>query len=255
MVPSHLPVSVTPLDLLCRGGVVISDPIPNPIGSTSPSFSSCSRTSENPRSQARSPAKPGAPVGGMYGVDAKGEPCVSEVLAKGDDNREWVGAEDGADEKTTGVAERGRPDGNNETRLDEMRERVACAGCDGVDANGDFDGAGEGAMGSDVVDSDGGEALPLRRGGSGTRAREGLGATLTLPPRSTLISLGLCISEASASARASSVDVGVGIGIGIEGGGGGWVLRKYMGSSWWSRSSSRRSLLPRSAAVFALDVN
>lgn len=67
-------------------------------------------------------------------------------------------------------------------------------------------------------DIEGGEGLPaLRRGGSGTRTLEELGATLTLPPRSALKSLGLCISEARASARASSVDVGMGMGIEASG--------------------------------------
>lgn len=61
-----------------------------------------------------------------------------------------------------------------------------------------------------------------------------------LPRRSTLISFGLAISEARASASASSVDVGMGIwigtvevGVGVVEGTRGWVLRKYMGSSWW----------------------
>ena len=75
----------------------------------------------------------------------------------------------------------GRPDGNSETKLEEMRESVACAGCGCVDeddedgdANAEVEEAGGGDedVGSDVVelvgeDMDGGEALPLRRGGSG----------------------------------------------------------------------------------------
>ena len=87
-VPSRLPTSVTPLPLTRFACAVISVSMPlampSPTGSTSPRFSSCSSTSENPRSQARSPANPGAPVGGMYGVDANGEPCVTAVLAKGE---------------------------------------------------------------------------------------------------------------------------------------------------------------------------
>lgn len=122
-------------------------------------------------------------------------------------------------------------------------------------------------LANDVVDPvgddiDGGDALPLSRGGNGSRDRAGLGATLTLPPRSIRMSFGLVNSEASASAKASSVDMGMGIGTGAAGpvaasvevefvvveeggeeGGGtseeagdaaealGGVLRKYMGSS------------------------
>jgi hypothetical protein len=64
----------------------------------------------------------------------------------------------------------GRPDGNNETRLEEMRESVACAGC--ADADMEVGASGGEDVGSDVVelvgeDIDGGEALSLRRGGSG----------------------------------------------------------------------------------------
>jgi hypothetical protein len=85
-VPSRRPTSVTPLPLthLACAVISVSPPIPSPTGSTSPRVSSCASTSENPRSQARSPANPGAPVGGMYGAEAKGEPCVTPVLAKGE---------------------------------------------------------------------------------------------------------------------------------------------------------------------------
>lgn len=161
----------------------------------------------------------------MYGVDAKGEPCVSVVLANGEENRERVvGADDGGEDEGTyvGAVERGRPDGNNDTKLEEMRESVACAGWD-VDIEGEESGGSGGEdVGSEVLepvgeDVDGGDALPLRRGGSGTRAREGLGATLILPPCSILTILGLVISEASASASASSVDVRTGIWIGTAG--------------------------------------
>ena len=206
----------------------------------SPRFSSCSRTSENPRSHARSPANPGAPVGGMYGVALKGEPCVSAVL--GAWNRVGgllLSVGEDANGGIEGVVERGRVEGIKETRLEEMRERVACAGW--VDASVGVDVEAEEAAASEVLDTegdvvvDGGEAVPLRRGGSD---REGLGATLTLPPRSTRMSFGLVISEASASARASSVDMGIGIWIGSGGkvefefdAADGWVLMKYKGSS------------------------
>ena len=87
-VPSRLPTSATPFALArfacAASSVPPPPPTPSPTGSTSPRFSSCSSTSENPRSQARSPANPGAPVGGMYGVEAKGDPCVTAVLAKGE---------------------------------------------------------------------------------------------------------------------------------------------------------------------------
>lgn len=163
----------------------------------------------------------------MYGVDAKGEPCVTAVRDKEEEKRETAVGADGGDGETTvvGTDERGRPDGNNDTKLEEMRESVACAGCDADIDVEEEDGGGSGGegVGSEVVDPvgkdiDGGDALPLRRGVSGRRAREGLGATLTLPPRSTRISFGLVISEASASASASSVDVGIGIGLEAVGG-------------------------------------
>ena len=58
-----------------------------------------------------------------------------------------IGAEDGVDEgMAVGAVERGRPDGSSDTRLDEMRESVACAGCDedgmvGADVNFEEEGA------------------------------------------------------------------------------------------------------------------
>ena len=141
---------------------------------------------------------------------------MSAVPEKTDEDRERACVEVGADETMT---ERGRPDGNSDDKLDEKRESVACAGCGVavVDADGDVDFDDRVAGGGDALSSleediEGGEALPLRRGGSGTRDREGLGATLTLPPCSTLINLGLCMSEARASARASSVDIGAAMG-------------------------------------------
>ena len=266
-VASRRPTRVTLLPLpwrACAG--------PNPTGSTRPRFSSCSSTSEKPRSQTRSPENPGAPVGGMYGAELNGDPCVSAVLVvayAGGWDRVAAEVVLGADEDEIAgcvcVRERGRFEGNKVTKLDEMRESVACAGCvddpDGdadanVDVDADVEEGGEDVnkVGRDVVDADGedidgGEALPLRNGGSGRRDREGLGATLTLPPRSARMSFVLVISEASASASASSVDKGMGIGIGIGtaeqvevgssvGRGAGevvvvrWVSRKYKGSSW-----------------------
>ena len=163
------------------------------------------------------------------------------------------GADDEDPAVVGGAVERGRPEGNKDTRLDERRESVACAGCVDADVGVEAPGGGEDEDGGrDVVelvgeDREGGEALPLRRGGSGSRDREGLvGATLTLPLRSTRTNFGWVISEASASASASSVDMSTGTGIGIgtgrgeaveDGAGSGsraavnWVSRKYMGSS------------------------
>lgn len=85
-----------------------------------------------------------------------------------------LGAEEEAIVGVAAAERDGRPEGNNETRLEEMRESVACAGCadDDADAEKEAWGSGGEDVGSDVVelvgeDIDGGEALPLRRGGSG----------------------------------------------------------------------------------------
>lgn len=165
----------------------------------------------------------------MYGAEANGEPCVIAALAKGEDAEMVLGAEQEAANDggrvvaDVGTVPREREDGRSDTKLEERRERVPCVGGDDDVCGGG--GGGEEDRGRDVIDPvgddiDGGDAVPLRRGGRGVRDL----LRLFLLCDRTMIFV-LESSDMMASAISSCFVVG----------GGDWVLsevfKKYSGSS------------------------